>query len=240
MIEIRHIDPDDLHEAYNALYHDRSLQHDDDYYYWLVSLLDPVPGRRLLDVSCGEGALLRWARRAGLQVWGADISDRALNIAHTQAPKAHPVASDAQRLPFPDSAFDYVTNIGSLEHYADPEQGAQEMARVLAPDGRAVVLLPNTFGLLWNIRHVRRTGDVYDDGQPIQRYGTRKQWERLLSRNGLHVDRVLPYNKARPRNRRGWLRYLRHPLGLLISLAIWHLIPTNLANCLVFVCSRRS
>ena len=143
-----------------------------------------------------------------------------------------------ERLPFADGCFDYVTSIGSLEHYVDPERGAAELARVLAPEGRAVVLLPNTFGLLWTVRDARHTGEVCDDGQPIQRYGTRKEWERMLERGGFRMERVVGFDiPVRPQSFRGWLRALLvHPIALARAVLIWLFMPVNLAGCLVYIC----
>jgi len=50
------------------------------------------------------------------------------------------VRGDALRLPFPDRTFDAVTIAFGLRNLADPELGLREMARVLKPGGKAVVL----------------------------------------------------------------------------------------------------
>jgi SAM-dependent methyltransferase len=52
----------------------------------------------------------------------------------------------AERLPFRDAAFDRVVCKGSIDHFADPVAGMREMARVLRPDGRAVITLHNYGG----------------------------------------------------------------------------------------------
>ena len=124
----------------------------------------------------------------GLIYFGVDISLSALQAAHHQ----ELAVSDGAHLPFHDESFDFVTSIGSLEHYLDMERGIHEMARVLKPGGQACVLVPNVFSLTWNVLRVWRTGDLADDdGQPIQRFATRKAWSRLIEDNGLQVFRVL-------------------------------------------------
>jgi hypothetical protein len=107
---------------------------------------------------------------------------------------------------------------------------------VLRPGGHALVLLPNTFGLLSNILYVWRTGQVFDDGQPLQRYGTNGQWRQLLEDNGLRVEHTYKYERAWPRTWRDLAWYLLHPhrfVRPMLSLVV----PTNLASFLVYLCS---
>lgn len=238
MIEIRHELSDDVRSAYDAIYQSEPIVQRDYFYQWLLRRLRPEPGKRLLDVSCGVGMLLKFAAEAGLQACGVDISQAAVREAKQRAPLAKVVVGNGEALPYPDESFDYVTNIGSLEHYEHLAEGIQQTARVLRRDGKACILLPNSFGLLWNISYVWRTGDVCDDAQPIQRYATRKQWQRLLEANGLVVRQVFPYHRALPRSRRDWLWYLRRPHKLLASLLFIPLIPLNLASMFVFVCQK--
>jgi SAM-dependent methyltransferase len=239
LIEIRHVEDANLTEAYDAYYARQTTAHDRDYYRWLVKLLRPQPGRRLLDVACGQGPLLHAAAERGLAACGVDLSRQALTRSDALPVGAAFVLGSGECLPFADGCFAYVTSIGSLEHYGDPERGAAELARVLAPEGRAVVLLPNTFGLLWTVRDARHTGEVCDDGQPIQRYGTRKEWERLLERGGFRMERVVGFDiPVRPRSLRGWFRFLVHPIDLARAVLIWLFMPVNLAGCLVYICGR--
>ncbi|PDV98850.1 class I SAM-dependent methyltransferase [Candidatus Chloroploca asiatica] len=239
-IEIRHT-PTEVAEqaAYDTIYRDRGLHQRDSLYLWFLDLVrraSPPPGR-LLDVSCGEGDFLRFAQRAGYEGMGIDFSVAALHQLDPRGGAAIPLAaSNAQRLPFADHAFDLVTNIGSLEHYFAPEEGVREMARVLRPGGTAVVLLPNAFGLFGNIWHVLRHGEVFDDGQPLQRYASRGSWQRLLADHGLRTQRVVVLERPLPRTNADWQWMLRRPHTFVRSI-IAPLVPINLGDLLVFVCT---
>jgi demethylmenaquinone methyltransferase/2-methoxy-6-polyprenyl-1,4-benzoquinol methylase len=100
------------------------------------------PGGQALDVACGSGKLTaELARLAGTGlVVGMDFSGRMLLEAQGKEPGPLYVRGDALRLPFPDRTFDAVTIAFGLRNLADPELGLREMARVLKPGGKAVVL----------------------------------------------------------------------------------------------------
>lgn len=238
MLEIRHVSGD-ARRAYNRLYSERGIEQIDSLYLWILRLLRPEPGRRLLDVACGQGRLVYLARRRGLQAYGTDLSDVAILKARRLIPEAVFSVSDGGALPYEEDAFDYVTNVGSLEHYADMAAGVREMARVLRPTGKACILVPNSFGLRWNVLHVWRTGDICDDGQPIQRYGTRRQWERLLEAGGLSVERVWGYEHQGlfPRTQSDLLHALRS--GRRWIRWLWaQVLPVNMASMFVFLCRK--
>lgn len=237
MIELRHVaDAGGARAAYEALYGEGDIANLVRHHRWLLDQAGVGAGQRVLDLACGEGGLAREAVARGAQVWGVDLSRIALARGRAGRSGAAFGLADGERLPFAGGSFDRVLNIGSLEHFEDPLAGLREMARVLDPAGRACILVPNSFGLRWNVLHAWRHGDVHDDGQPIQRYGTRLQWTRLIEAAGLRVEHVLGCEKADdlPRGPAEWSRMLRHPSRWLILLARW--IPVDMASMLVFIC----
>ena len=101
------------------------------------------PGGRALDVACGSGKLTReLAAIAGPRgrVVGLDFSENMLRVAGRGGGGIRYERGDALALPFPDASFDAATIAFGLRNLADPGLGLREMARVLRPGGRAVVL----------------------------------------------------------------------------------------------------
>ncbi len=238
MIEIRHPDMSSTaatQGAYNEIYRNEGILLRDSFYLWILSLLRPQPRKSLLDISCGQGRLVKFADEQGLEAIGMDFALQAILKAWTDSPTSEWAVADGEQLPLPDACVDYVTHIGSLEHYQHPAAGIREIARVLKPTGTACVLLPNSFGLLGNVKYVWRIGNVFDDGQPLQRYNTRGGWHEMLVANGLIPFRTLKYEREWPRTRADLAWYLLRP-SKLMQLFVAIFIPLNLANFLVYLC----
>lgn len=236
MIELRHTQQ--TRDVYEEIYTGEAIHQMDSFFIWICSLLDIRPGHQLIDIATGRGQMVQYARKRGAEAFGLDFSMQACRLTNQRQPGTA-VCTDAQHLPFPDQTFDFATNMGSLEHFEDMGTGVQEMARVLKPGGIACLTVPNTFGLRWNVQIAWKTGDVDDDGQPLQRYGTRRQWEQVLEGNGLQVVKVLGYEHERaiPRTARDFFMYLRHPKRLLSRLFFVPFIPVNAAGQFVFICT---
>ena len=124
--------------------------------YWkafAVSVARPRPGERILDVASGSGDLAAaLVRRVGAQgeVWATDVNRRMLERGRDRlldAGASTPaVQCDAERLPFRARYFDCVTVAFGLRNMTHKERALAEMARVLKPGGRLVVL---EFSKVW-------------------------------------------------------------------------------------------
>ncbi len=106
------------------------------------------PGEAALDVCCGTGDLtLELAHRVspGGHVVGCDFSEPMLDLAREKASQAGAAAvrfewADALLLPYDAGSFDAVTVAFGVRNFADRERGIAELARVLRPGGRCVIL----------------------------------------------------------------------------------------------------
>ena len=100
-------------------------------------------GGMALDVACGSGRLTSvLAAMAGPsgRVVGLDFSAAMLAVARRDQPALEFIEGDALELPYKDAEFDATTMAFGLRNLADPGRGLAEMARVVRPGGRMVVL----------------------------------------------------------------------------------------------------
>jgi ubiquinone/menaquinone biosynthesis C-methylase UbiE len=101
--------------------------------------------KRILDAGCGNGRythfLLKQADPDAL-ITGFDYSQNMLRRARERlhSDRASQVAADLTRLPYADASFDAVVCGWVLEHLPDPRPGLRELARVLRPSGKLLLL----------------------------------------------------------------------------------------------------
>jgi demethylmenaquinone methyltransferase / 2-methoxy-6-polyprenyl-1,4-benzoquinol methylase len=132
------------------------------------------PGGRALDVACGTGDLaIELARRVGPTgtVVGSDFSEAMLERARQKSSAVTWEWANALELPYPDDGFDAATVGFGARNFADLDRGLAEMARVVRPGGRVVILeitTPqrpplSTFFSIWFDRIVPALGKLAGD-----------------------------------------------------------------------------
>ena len=111
-----------------------------------VDLANVQPGERVLDVASGSGDLaIAFAKRAGAaNVWQTDINEAMLRVGRdrliNQGLATPHALADAETLPFASESFDLVTVAFGLRNMTHKDVALKEMARVLKPGGRLLVL----------------------------------------------------------------------------------------------------
>ncbi len=101
----------------------------------------------VLDVGCGDGAILGGVARPGWSLFGGDVSAAAALRARERGVRAVRLDLDAGRLPFRSGSVDVVLCYDVLEHVFDPLSLLVEIRRVLRLDGAALLCVPNAFNL---------------------------------------------------------------------------------------------
>jgi demethylmenaquinone methyltransferase / 2-methoxy-6-polyprenyl-1,4-benzoquinol methylase len=133
-----------------------------------------TPGGRALDVATGTGDLaIELARRVGPAgtVVGSDFSEKMLDLARAKSDAVTWEWANALELPYPDAGFDAATVGFGARNFSDLDRGLAEMARVVRPGGKVVILeitVPqrpplSTFFSIWFDRVVPVLGRVAGD-----------------------------------------------------------------------------
>lgn len=117
-------------------------------------------GRRLLDVGCSTGELMRLAREGGWLADGVEMSEELAGLAREQNPGARVLTQDilalaADELP----RYDAIVALDVIEHVVAPRDFVRRLATMLAPGGRLLLQTPNAGSLRarlhaerWNMR----------------------------------------------------------------------------------------
>lgn len=137
---------DPVADQYAAVFADIRVRADE--WAWLGEHL-PADRPRVLDIGCGNGALLRQLAERIEAGRGVDISERMVELARDESAEIDHLSFekvDGPELPFADDSFDVVTSFLSFR-YLDWDPILAEIVRVLRPGGRFLVVDMVTWGL---------------------------------------------------------------------------------------------
>ena len=122
-----------------------------------VHTLDPLfaaPGR-MLDLGCGSGWFMNEMRDQGWETHGVEISSSAAELGRREC-GLDIFAGTLREANFPPTCFDYIRSNHSFEHISCPGETLDEIYRILAPDGKLMIGVPNyaslnarLFGQYW-------------------------------------------------------------------------------------------
>ena len=88
----------------------------------------PLEGRTVVDIGCGDGAVVRKLREAGANALGVDID---VTRAKTIDPIGRYLTGGAEDLPLADDSVDVALMLKSLHHVPDPHSAFPELRRVV-------------------------------------------------------------------------------------------------------------
>nr|WP_315207727.1 methionine biosynthesis protein MetW [uncultured Albidiferax sp.] len=155
-----------------------------------IARLVPV-GSRVLDLGCGDGALLAHLQATrGCTGYGVEIDDAKLLKCVQRGVNVVQLNLDEGLAMFEDASFDVVLQIDTLQHLRNAEVMLRETARV----GRMGVLAfpnfahwPNRLSILRGRMPVTKRLPYQWYDTPNIRVGTFKDFEVLAGKNDLHI-----------------------------------------------------
>lgn len=107
----------------------------------LLTLAGDLEGRRVLDAGCGQGDLTLHLLRRGAHVTALDLSEAMIDIVRrrtaTAAQQPMLIAAPLEQSGLPEASFDLIVGNYVL-HHLELKSGGRELARLLAPAGRAI------------------------------------------------------------------------------------------------------
>ena len=178
----------------------------------LVELAEPQPSDVALDVSTGGGHTALALAPHVARVIASDLTPRMLAAARTfiggrGVANVEYVVADAEQLPFLDATFDLVTVRIAPHHYADVRAAVHEMARVLVPDGR-LLLIDNIAPEDPVLDGLVNRWETLRDPSHVRAYRV-SEWQAFLAAAGLDVTVVETAQKTHPFA--SWVERMRMP-----------------------------
>jgi trans-aconitate methyltransferase len=183
-------------DQWDAALYDQKYSFVFEYGRGLVSLLDPRPGERILDLGCGTGQLTRAIADAGARVVGIDSSPGMVEAARAQYPDLEFVEADARSFSFPYT-FDAVFSNAVLHWILEAESVVRRVSDSLKAGGRFVA----EFGGRGNVARIAGAlrEALREEGRADERtwwyYPTVGEYSTLLERHGLEVRLATLYDR---------------------------------------------
>ncbi|MCB8943121.1 MAG: class I SAM-dependent methyltransferase [Ardenticatenaceae bacterium] len=140
------------------------------------------PDKQILDVGCGEGALVKKYRAKGYSIYGLDYNYGEPFI----------MVGSVTKLPIESNSFDVVLLLDVLEHlpFPDQEVALEEIFRILRPGGMFIFSIPNLAHLISRIKfmfwgRLGRTAKLskHPGDRPVEEYIA------LLEKTGFSINR---------------------------------------------------
>ena len=213
----------------------KSMRQIDSYTVYLDHL-EVEPEKKLLDIGCGPGLLLKTAQARGLQTYGIDLSPQAISLASQTSPDSQLQVGNVTQISYPDKSFDYITCIGVLEHFLEMDKSISELKRIANDDARYCIMVPNSRTLYWKIseRFSRTHRESNENARSLQ------EWQDFFS----HYE-----FKIRVVHRDDWqIRKFFIILGLgtfpqltaFVKKILWKIIPLTLAHQFIFILEKKN
>lgn len=162
----------------------------------LVSLLDPQPGERILDIGCGTGHLASEIAERGAHVVGIDSSPAMIEAARQAYPDLTFQVEDAQSFSFAEP-FDAIFSNATLHWINEPEKAVKCIAAALKPGGRLVAEFGgkgNVATIVTAAQHAIEEieGDWVESGWYFPSIG---EYASLLETHGFETQSALLYDR---------------------------------------------
>lgn len=162
----------------------------------LLSIARLVPeGSRVLDLGCGDGAMLAHLQvHRGCSGYGVEIDDDKVQASLRRGINVLQLNLEDGLAMFEDSSFDVVLQVDTLQHLRNTETMLRETARV----GRKCIVAfpnfahwPNRWAVMQGRMPVTKRLPYQWYDTPNIRVGTHTDFEVLARRNGLTIERSL-------------------------------------------------
>lgn len=147
----------------------------------------PALGKTILDVGCGTGDFLQTAKNNSWNVYGIEPNEKARAIANSKIKNQVFDTNTLQE--FESETFDVITLWHVLEHLPNLETEIQNLNRLLKPEGRLVIAVPNFKS--YDAKHYNAFWAAYDVPRHLWHF-SQTSISKLFSKHNLEIEKTLP------------------------------------------------
>ncbi|MEW4922352.1 class I SAM-dependent methyltransferase [Algibacter sp. 2305UL17-15] len=154
-----------------------------------LNLIDSFPSgdKKLLDIGCGTGDFLQTAQQNGWIVSGIEPNGQARQIANKKTNNS--VFETEQLLKFSEDSFDVITLWHVLEHLPNLEEHVSIFKKLLKPNGRLIIAVPNYKS--YDANHYKQFWAAYDVPRHLWHFN-QDSISKLVSKESFKVEKVKP------------------------------------------------
>jgi ubiquinone/menaquinone biosynthesis C-methylase UbiE len=169
----------------------------------VVDLIDPQPGERGVDIGAGIGAGAMRAAATGVHVIAVEPTAymrrvlRARRLVSRHRANIDVADGAAEMIPADDCSIDAIWAVNTMHHWVDVERGAAEIARVLRPNGR-LLLVDEDFSNPMHPDHRRFGSDRDNEHHGFAMVDTENMGDLLRAAGLTDVDTSTRHIRGRP------------------------------------------
>lgn len=155
------------------------------------------PNSKILDVGCNKAEILDYLPQ--VSYCGLDVNKPVINALRKRGLRAYYADLNTDKIPVKDK-FDYIIILDLLEHIVDPEKVLVNLKRLLKPDGKFIISMPNDYHFLNKLRFLtnRELFPTFKPHGHLHIYPI-SSGRKFLERSGLQVIKTINFPPHKPK-----------------------------------------
>ncbi|MCK5126375.1 MAG: class I SAM-dependent methyltransferase [candidate division Zixibacteria bacterium] len=162
----------------------------------IQTLFEPDKNKKIIDVGCGRGTVMRQLFQSGFNVNGCDISSDTIRELSQSGFDAF--LCDLETDPIPGK-YDVLMCLEVLQQIFDPEAVIAKMRKALNPGGYLIISVPNEFHILSRLKLLLGKSHLGHFEESHIRLFSPGRARELFDKCGLTIDKTISVSVVPPK-----------------------------------------